>query len=52
MSLLTQPFEGWHHVIEHLLDTERFFATGFSDRVVQMEDVDAIATLSRRAAFQ
>jgi hypothetical protein len=46
-TLVAQALERWHNVIDHLLDTERFFATGFSDRVVQMEDVDAIATQPR-----
>ena len=41
---MAQALERRHHVIDHLLDTERFFATGFSDRVVQMEDVDVFAT--------
>src|SRR4029077_9090828 len=52
LTLLSQLFERWHNVIEHLLDIDCFLATGFSDRVVQMEDVDAIATQSRQAAFQ
>jgi hypothetical protein len=52
LTLLAQTFERWHDVIEHPSDTKRFLATGFRDRVVQMKDVDAIATQSRQAAFQ
>ena len=47
LTLLAQALARRHNVIDHLLDTKRFFATGFSDRVVQMEDVDAIATQPR-----
>ena len=47
LTLMAQALERRHNVIDHLVDTERFFATGFSDRVVQMEDVDAIATQPR-----
>ena len=47
LTLMAQALERRHNVIDHLLDTERFFATGFSDRVVQMKDVDAIAPQPR-----
>ena len=42
LALLAQPLERRHHVTEHLSDAECFPAAGFSDRIVQVEDVDPI----------
>ena len=42
--MLPQPPERRYDILEDLSDSEGVPATGVGDRVVQMEDVDAIAT--------
>jgi hypothetical protein len=49
---LPQSLESWHHVIEHLLNAERFPAAGLGDRVLQVEDVDLVETKSRPTTFK
>jgi hypothetical protein len=52
LPLLAQSLERWHHVTEHLLNAERFSASSFGGRVVQMENVDPFETKSRQTAFE
>ncbi|MFY9838236.1 MAG: hypothetical protein WAK55_17550 [Xanthobacteraceae bacterium] len=43
LALLAQPLKRRNDVIKYLSDTERFSAAGFSNRVVQMEEINPIA---------
>src|SRR6185369_4809151 len=52
LTLLPQPLERRHYILEDLPNTKRVPATGLGDRVVQMENVDMIAAQSRQAAVQ
>src|ERR1700733_9075980 len=52
LTLLPQPLERRHDVLEDLSDAEGFPATGFGDCVVQMEDVNPIAAQPSQAAFK
>ena len=51
-ALLAQPLERGHHLAEHLPDAERFAAAALGDRIVQVEDANAIKPQSRQAAFE
>ena len=47
-----QPLECRDHLAKHLPDAQRFAAAVLGDCVVQMEDIDPVATQSREAIFE
>src|SRR5258706_11834978 len=50
--LLTQALERWYHVVEHLSQAQRHFASCLGNRIVQVKDVDPVKTQSRQTAFE